>query len=49
MAQLDLLDKIEEKAGSKASPILSLFIQVLLINGSIQLSTYIWRMLGCPC
>ena len=49
MAQLDLLDKIEEKAGNKASPILSLFIQALLIDASIQLSTYIWRMLGCPC
>ena len=51
MAQLDILEQIERKADGYLviNTLANIALQVLGVYGSIQLSTYVWRMLTCPC
>ena len=54
MAQLDILDeldRIERKSeGYTVITVLSnIALQLIGIYGSIYLSTYIWRLIACPC
>lgn len=51
MARLDILEEIELKADGYLvlNTLLNIAVQVMGVYASIELSTYVWRMLGCPC
>jgi hypothetical protein len=51
MAKLDLLEEIERKADGYLviNTLLNISLQIASIYGGIYLSTYIWRLLSCPC
>ena len=51
MAQLNILDEIELKAdGYLVLNILSnVAVNLVGIYFAVEISTYFWRMLGCPC
>lgn len=51
MARLDILDEIERKADGYlvANTLLNISLQIVGIYASIEVSTYIWRLLTACC
>ena len=47
MARLDILEEIEQQADRKSALniILNIFLQIIGVYASIEITTYIWRQL----